>query len=190
MTVSAPPPTKHMVIGTMAEIIATVDHHARALNRRWGFNRLPHIVPIEHTERFIRQKHKWELACFECTGDPRPEALDRVRRHGEAMLRAYDALEQLAQAAGHSPVPPDAWEFELRDGMPIRLVRDRAEMGQVDHPPGGQVWALEEIATIIARFPELVLTKHEFPQAEIVQMRTSAKTRALVDDSLADIPGF
>lgn len=186
--IQQPPPTKHMIVGSMADIIRTVDEHARELNRRWGFNRLPHIVPIEWTERFVSQKRKWELACFECTGDPMPAALDRVRKHGEAMLRAFDKLEELALGAGCSPAPPETWEFELADGTPVTLVRVRAEMSQIEREPQTQVWALEEIADIVARFPELVAAKHAFPDAEVIQMRTSAKVHDELNDSLAGLP--
>jgi hypothetical protein len=187
MTTGAPP-TKRMIVGTMADIIATVDQHARALNRRWGFNRLPHIVPIEWTEKFKSQKRKWEMACYECTGSPVPAELERVRGHGQAMLRAYDKLEELARAGGHEPADPGEWQFELKDGTPVLLVRDRAEMGQVQHPHGGQVWALEEIAEIITRFPELVKAKELFPDAEVIQMRTGAAVHEALDTELSDIP--
>jgi hypothetical protein len=185
---TSPLPTPRMVIGSMSDIIRTVDEHAQVLNLRWGFNRLPHLVPIEDTERFKRQQHKWQLACFECVGDARPEALDRVRRHGEAMLRAYAKLDELARAAGHEPADPRHIQFELRDGTTVIVVPDRAAMGQVDRPDGGQVWCFEELADIIARFPDLVLVKNEFPQAEIVQLRTPAAVRDKLNDELSDIP--
>lgn len=188
MTLQQPPPTKHMVIGSMADIIRTVDEHARELNRRWGFNRLPHIVPIEWTERFVTQKQKWQLACFECTGSGSPDDLARVRRHGEAMLRAFDKLEEVAGAAGLSPSPPGTWEFELTDGTPVTLVRDRAEMGQIERAPATQVWCLEEIAEIIARFPQLVAAKHAFPEAEVIQVRTSKPVIDALNDSLEGVP--
>jgi hypothetical protein len=183
-----PPPTRHELLGTMGDIIRTVDEHARELNRRWGFNRLPHIVPIEWTERFRAQKFKWERACFECTGSPAPEHLIRVRQHGEAMLRAYDKLEELALAAGKSPAPASQWEFETNDGKPIVLVRTRAEMAQVQRDPPAQVWCLEEIGEIITRFPELLAAKDAFPQAEIVQMRTDPLVIGELNDGLGDIP--
>lgn len=186
--IQQPPPTKHMVIGSMVDIIRTVDEHARELNRRWGFNRLPHIVPIEWTERFVTQKRKWELACFECAGSPTPDDLARVRKHGEAMLRAFDKLEEVALATGRSPTPPGSWEFELPNGTSVALVRERAELGQVERPSGGQVWCLEEIAEIVTRFPELLAAKDHFPDAEIIQLRTSTRTRELVDDELAGVP--
>lgn len=187
MTPGAPPPTRNEIATTMGDIIRTVDEHAREMNRRWGFNRLPHIVPIEWTERFKSQKAKWEAACFECAGSMQPDHLARVRQHGEAMIRAFAKLEEIALAAGIAPAPPGTWEFELEDGTPIVLVRTKAEMAQVGRP-GAQVWALEEVGHIIAKFPELVLTKNAFPEAELVQMRTSSEVRELVDNALEDIP--
>lgn len=183
-----PPPTPHMALEQIQAIIKTVDEHAREMNRRWGFNRLPHIVPIEWTERFCRQKAKWEMACFECVGSWKQHDIDRVRQHGEAMIRAFDKLEEIALEAGKSPAPPGQWEFELNDGTTIVLVRTRAEQGQVEREPAAQVWCLEEIGEIITRFPELVLMKNAFPEAEVIQMRTSEATRQAVDELADEIP--
>ena len=188
-TLQAPPPLKHESLTAMKAIIDTVDRHAREHNRRWGFNRLPHLVPIEWTERFRAQKHKWELALWECTGSSAPIDLDRVRSHGEAMIRAYDKLASLAIAEGHDLIAPHTWEFELKDGTPVILVRDRAELESVDI--GGraaQVWSLDEIASIVARFPELTRVKECFPGAELIQLRTSPLVIDKLDDELAEFP--
>lgn len=182
------PMTKPEIAGSMNDIIRTVDEHAREMNRRWGFNRLPHIVPIEWTQRFRSQKAKWELACFECCGSMLPQDLDRVKRHGEAMIRAFGKLEEMALASGKSPTPPGTWEFETNSGKPIVLVRTRAEMAQVKREPPAQVWCLEEVGEIITRFPELVLTKDHFPEAEVLQMRTSKEARDMVESGMAEIP--
>lgn len=172
----------------MGEIIATVAEHARTINRRWGFNRLPHLVPIEWGTKFLNQKRKWERACFEFTEHRGTIDIIPVRQHGEAMLRAYAKLEELAAAAGHAPAAPGTWEFELEDGRPIVLVRTRAEKTQVDRKPPAQVWCLEEIGQMIAKFPDLVLTKDSFPEMEIIQLRPSRELVELVDDTLAGIP--
>jgi hypothetical protein len=177
-----------MVAEAIGEIIKTVNAHADEANRRWGFNRLPHIVPVEWTELFVDQKRRWETACFECIGSCLPPDQDRVRKQGEAMIRAYGKLEELALAAGMAPAPPGTWEFELKDGRPIVLVRTRAEMAQVKREPPAQVWCLEEIGEIISKFPELVLTKEAFPEAEVVQMRTSSVVVGALNDSLEGIP--
>ncbi|MFA7441681.1 MAG: hypothetical protein WCZ66_12065 [Sphingomonadaceae bacterium] len=189
MTTTLPPPTKSMIALTMGEIIKTVDEHARQVNKRWGFNRLPHLVPPDWTERFVSQKRKWELACFECVGSLVPADLERVRRHGEAMIRAYDKLEEIAASAGHASGPPSWWEFELKDGTPVILVRDRAELGQVETSGRAvQIWSLEEIADIIAKFPDISRAKDAFPGAEVIQMRTSAKVHDALNDSLDGLP--
>ena len=179
-----------MLLNGISAIIKTVDEHAREMNRRWGFNRLPHIVPIEWTEKFVRQKRKWEMACFEASAMPTVTDLEAVRKHGDAMLRAFDKLDELAVAGGKSPSPPGRWEFELTNGTPIVLVRTQAEMAQVEREPAAQVWCLEEIANIIEKIPEMIAVKQAFPKAELVQVRTSKAARDKLDDALSDIPGF
>lgn len=189
MTVQAPPPAKHMVLDQMRTIIETVDEHARALNRRWGYNRLPHLVPIEWAERFKAQRDKWQAACFECAGSLLPADIDRVRKHGEAMLRAYDALERVAGESGHAPSQPWQKEFELRDGTPVVLVQDRADIGQVETSGRAvQIWSLQEVADIVAKFPEIVRAKEAFPGAEVIQMATGAAVIDKLDDELGDLP--
>jgi hypothetical protein len=186
--IGAPPPTPSMIANEMGDIIANVTEHANEMNRRWGFNRLPHIVSLDLMRRFKEQQRKWQLACFECCGSMLPADLDRVRKHGEAMKRAYGALEAEALALGKSPTPPGQWEFELKNGTPVVLVRTRAELGSVTRDPPAQVWCLEEIGEIITKFPELLAGKELFPGAEIIQIAPSAEVRELVDDILSDIP--
>ena len=183
-----PPPTPLMILDQIDGVIRNVTEHANAMNHRWGFNRLPHLVSLDLLERFKRQKQKWELACFECCGSLEPSDLDRIKAQGEAMKRGYAALEAAAIALGHAPAPPGQWGFELKDGTPIVLVRSRSEMGNVDRSHGAQVWCLEEIGEIITKFPELVLSKDQFPEAEIIKLAPSSEARELVDDCLEDIP--
>lgn len=186
----APPPTPTELLSSISAIVDAVDERARECNRKWGMNRLPLIVPLEWMERFRSQKHKWQLAVFESAPVPTPDCLARIRKQGEAMLRAFDKLEELAVADGHYPTPPEQWEFELNDGTPVILVRERTELAQVD-PKGRpvQIWALEEVADVIAKFPALVLgTKQAFPGAEIIRTRTDRKVTDALDDALAEIP--
>ncbi len=184
----APPATPSMIAQEMGDIIANVTEHANEMNRRWGFNRLPHIVGLDLMRRFKEQQRKWQLACFECCGSMLPDDLERVRKHGEAMKRAYGALEAEALALGKSPAPPGQWEFELKDGTTVVLVRTRAEMGNVTREPAAQVWCLEEIGEIITKFPVLVIGKELFPDMEVIRLAPSAEVRDLVDDILSDIP--
>jgi hypothetical protein len=188
-TLQAPPPLKHETLSAIKAIIETVDRHAREVSLRWGYNRLPHLVPIEWTERFLTQKHKWELACWECSGSLSPDDLARVRTHGEAMIRAFAKLEAIATEQGDWSGPGPHWEFELKDGTPVVLVRDRAELSQVDlKGRAAQVWSLDEIADILAKFPDMTRTKECFPGAELISLRTDPLIIGDLNDSLADLP--
>jgi hypothetical protein len=189
----APPPTRSQLLAQASDMITLVDTRAKEVNRRWGHNRLPYIVPLEWMEKFKRQKASWELAAFECTGSPLPADMERMRVQGQAMIRAYDKLEQIATESGKGPVPPERWEFELKDGTLVILVRDRAEMAQVDlHGRSAQVWSLDEIAEVIHNFPILSAAKDIFPAAEVleVEVATSRKVKDKLDDELSDIPFF
>ena len=105
------------------------------------------------------------------------------------MERAYEALEKAAVAAGNKPGVPETWELTLPDGSLVVLVRDRAEMGQVDtQGRQAQVWALEELGDIITKFPALVLAKEAFPGAVVESIRPDPKAIQLIDDNLAEAP--
>lgn len=184
------PMTRNMVLDAMTDLIETVRQHATGMNRKWGHNRLPHVVPLEWTERFRSQKRKWEAACFDCTqahGAGQDE-LEAVKAHGEAMLRAYAKLDEIATASGVTAQPPEVWSFELDDGTPIALVRSHAEVGQFKPEPGAQVWCLDEIGKIVSRFPEIIGLKQHFPEAEVVQLGPSKEVRDAVLAGSDDIP--
>lgn len=178
----APPPLPQHLQEASARVIANVDAHARMIERRWGTGLLPKIVPIEWMERFQSQKRKFELACFEFDHDG-------IRKHGEAMLRAYDKLEEIARGEGLGPMPPEQWEFTLKDGSLVILVRNREEMGQIDaRDRAAQVWSLDEIVDVIERFPALAKVKDSFPGAEIISLRPSPAAKDALDDALDEVP--
>lgn len=189
----APPPTRNQLLNRAADIITLVDTRAKEVNRRWGHNRLPYLVPLEWMEKFKRQKNSWDMAAFECTGSPLPADLERMKVQGEAMLRAYDKLEQIATESGRGGLPAGQWEFELKDGSLVILVQDKADMAQVErHGREAQVWSLDEIAEVIQNFPILSAAKDTFPDAEVMQVEvaTSRKVKDKLDDELSDIPFF
>lgn len=190
MTLQAPPPTPIELLQEADALISSVDERARSCNRKWGMNRLPLIVPLEWGEKFRSQKLRWQTACLSVVPFPTADAVAAVRKQAEAMLRAFDKLEALAVEDGHLPTPPTHWEFELADGTPVILVRDRSELAQVD-PKGRpvQIWSLEEVADVVAKFPDMVLgAKQAFPGAEIVRTRTDKIVTDALDDALAEIP--
>lgn len=162
-------------------VVRTVDKKGREMDQRWGFGRLPTLVPLEWAERFRRQRLKFSTAVWE--RDP-----GATREHGEAMLRAYAKLDELAVAAGAEPAPPEQWEMETPDGLVI-VVRELADVGRVD--TGGrlaQVWSLEEVANVIFAHPTLMAAKDHFPGAEVESVRLPREARQALNDDLNGLP--
>ena len=175
------PPTRHEQIAAMQVIIKCVDQRGREMDDRWGIGRLPMLVPIEWAERFHAQHKLFNAAVWEFD-------LALVRQHGEAMLRAYERLDELAVAARGKPLPADQWEFETPEGLVI-LVRDLRDTGRAQrHGREAQVWALDEVANVIRCHPILAKAKEAFPGAQVVSVRPSKTTLAELDDELSDIP--
>ncbi len=175
------PPTRHAVIEQMQVIIHRVDQRGRELDQRWGIGRLPMLVPIEWAERFHAQHKLFNTAVWEFE-------LPLVRQHGEAMLRAYDMLDQLACEAKGEPLPVDQWEFETPDGLVV-LVRDIRDTGRVIL--GGrqaQIWSLDEIANVIRVHPVLAAAKLAFPGAVVESVRPSRTTLEELNDELFEVP--
>ena len=175
------PPTRHAQISDMQVIIKCVDQRGREMDERWGIGRLPMLVPIEWAERFHAQHKLFNAAVWEFD-------LPLVRQHGEAMLRAYDKLDELARSANGEPLPAHQWEFETPEGLVI-LVQDLRDTGRAQrHGREAQVWALDEIANVIRCHPILAAAKTSFPGAQVVSVRPSKTTLAELDDELSDIP--
>jgi hypothetical protein len=175
------PPTRHGQISDMQVIIKCVDQRGREMDQRWGIGRLPMLVPIEWAERFHTQHKLFNAAVWEFD-------FPLVRLHGEAMLRAYDKLDELARAAKGEPLPVDQWEFETPEGLVI-LVQDLRDTGRAHrHGREAQVWALDEIANVIRCHPILAAAKTSFPGAQVVSVRPSRATLEQLDDELSDIP--
>lgn len=181
---SAPPPTLSEMGMAVSDAIAAVDERARRVNRKWGTNRLPHLVPFEWTEKYRSQQARWSAVLFASYADINPEYVAKVRKQGEAMIRAFDKLEELAREAGHEPTDPQPLELELRDGSVIVLVRDQSDQHQVDKTGRNvAIWSLDEIAGIIERFPDVLgEAKRAFPGAEVLRVRTAPALVEMFDD--------
>lgn len=175
------PPTKHEQLSLIDQIVQSVDQKGREMNDRWGFGRLPLLVPIAMAESFRRQRLKFSGAVWEYD-------LDAVHKHGEAMLRAYAKLDELAVAAGAKPVPPEQWEFDTPDGLVV-LVKDLRDVSRARlDGRQGQVWSLDEVASVIRAHPVLMAAKNAFPGAEVEDIRPPLDLKRSLNDSLEGIP--
>jgi len=181
--VNGAPMTKHEQIEAIDLIVRNVDQRAKQIEQRWGIGRLPLLVPLEWAERFRLQQRKFSGAVWEYN-------LAEVKNHGDAMLRAYAKLDELATAAHGEPAKPEQWEFTVgADEELIILVRDIKDTGRVD--TGGrqcQVWSLDEIASVIRNHPLIAAAKEQFPGAIVESVRPAKAARDKLNDDLSQIP--
>lgn len=168
------PATKHEIVNQIDVVVRAVDRRAREIEERWGLGRLPSLVPHDLAERFRVQQRKFSTAVW--AYEP-----EEVRKHGDAMLRAYAKLEEVAAASGCEPKPVEQWEFETPDGLVV-LVRDMADTGRAQlHGRKGQVWSLDEIVNIVRAHPVLIAAKQSFPGAIVESIRPPLEVREFDD---------
>jgi hypothetical protein len=175
------PPTKADEAEQVYAIIEAVDRVGKDMDAKWGLGRLPTLVSPDWAQKFASQKRKMHDACWSWN-------VAETLKHGEAMIRAYRKLDELATAAGHRPGPAEQWEFEGPDGL-IVLVCDRERMNQVE--TGGrrcQVWSLDEVAEVIRKHPTITVAKDCFPGAEVVSIRPVQQFKTELNDSLEGLP--
>jgi hypothetical protein len=162
------PPIGHQAYDEISAIIDGVDHVAVEMEAKWGVGRLELLVDDDLRGKFRRQGAQFDDAI-------REHDLDRVRRHGAAMRRAWAALDAAATAAGASVLSPEVWEVGMADGRVVGVARTNADAFAVTRSGRYlEVWTLEEIARVIDGFPDMVVqAKQMFPGTLV----TSVKAR-------------
>ena len=150
-----------------------LDAVASAMERKWGIDRLPKLVDAPLAVRFRSQAERLDEAI-------RIDVSAAVSAQAEAMLRAWNALDAAALAAGWKPLAPTIWEAVLPEtGEVIAIVRDADHAFALVKERKGAVWTLAEVAIAIEAFGDTVrATKEAFPGAEVTAVRpagTSAK---------------
>ena len=136
------------------------------LELKWGRDRLRLLVSTELREKFDRQRYLTSQARWE--GD-----LEDVRREAQRMVKAWKALDKAAEAAGAEVLDPAIWEVCLADGTVATIVREPQLANRIlAEGRRINVYTLEEIATMISAFPEVVKAKEVFPGAEVTRTKT------------------
>ena len=140
---------------------------------KWGCDRLPLLVSAELREKFQRQRYLTSQARWH-------GQLDDVQREAKRMSIAWRTLDKAATAAGAQVLDPAVWEFTLPDGTVATIVREPQAIKKIAAEGRSiNVYTLEEIANMIAAFPELIKSKEAFPGAKVT------RTKSYVTDPLA-----
>lgn len=87
---------------------SALDELVNAMERRWGIDRLPRLVPADLAAKF---QTATDLHAAGPTQQHTAEQLDAM------MTRAWTALDAAATAAGAEPLPPGIYEIPL-EGCP------------------------------------------------------------------------
>jgi len=152
-------------LADMKAIVDGVDALATEMETKWGRGRLRLVVNDDLRSRFDQQHHAWGDAC-------RTYTLDEIRRHGDAMRRAWSALDRSATEVGATPLEPSVWETRLEDGTVLALCRD-AESTFTQSGRQVEVWTLEEVGRFISHQREVREVKKLFPGSLVTDVRST-----------------
>ena len=127
---------------TISSIISGFDKIAIEMERKWGIDRLRLLVPDDDREKFDRQAANFDAAI-------NSSDISETRLHAEAMKRAWQALDKIADTAGAETLKPDVWEIRLpSSGDVVAFVRTEAEAHQLARE-GQEAYTAADIATAI-----------------------------------------
>lgn len=168
-------------LDVLEAITNSVEEAGKAMDHKWGLGRLPIIVPIEWAERFANARRKFSDALWAYD-------VDAARKFGEALVRGFDKLDEVASGLRMEPGKPDQWEFMVGDKLVI-LVQDRARMAQADtQGRRADVWSLDEVRAILEAHQGLMAVKDAFPGAVVEEVSPARKVRQALNDNLDGIP--
>ena len=157
--------TKNTDALAIKSVIDGVDHVAVEMENEWGVGRLRLLVGVDMRERFDRQAELFNEAIY--TND-----VEAVRRHGEGMRKAWQALGKYASECRFCRIEPTIWEVNGPDGI-IAVVRTIPEAYSiVREGRAAEVWTLEEVARVIVAHRDTIgEAKRVFPGAEVIDVR-------------------
>ena len=140
------------------------------------------IVDDELRRKFDRQARLWNDALWEG-----PAAADAIY-HGQAMARAWQALDRAAGEAGCAQLETEVWEVGLEDGTVAALVRTGAEAHEVVREGRAmKVYTMAEIGRLLDAFPEIIKAKDVFPGSIVTAVREPLPELPAGGDDLPEI---
>lgn len=140
-------------------ILDGVDHVAAEHERKWGVGRCRLLVDDLLRARFDRQAGLLEAAIL--------SGLEAdIRLQGEAMKRAYGALDKAATLAGAQPLAATVWECVLpATGEVVGIVRSEADLAACERQTA---FTLDEVARLLGGLPNAVaVIKAAWPKARV-----------------------
>lgn len=158
--------------------MAPFDRAARDAERKWGINRLEGLVSPETAARYGSALGKMNAAMD--AGDPAETAT-----RAAVCIRGLTAMDAEATTAGHQPIVPDAWEFQI-DGKTCALLCDDAAWPAYSAArPGVRVYSMREVANALEAYGQTVAAvKDAFPGAEVTAVRKPTALEIALEDEV------
>ena len=153
------------------------DDEVNRLERKWGVDRLPWLVPVELRDRFYEQLDKLNAAI---------DATDGVEHEVEVTLRGCAAIERAAIEGGAEPLTGDYIEGRMPDGTVLAITANAYEASKVAHENREmKVFSVDEVGVVLEKWLNenkvVSEAKSIFPGAVIESI---TKNQLLLDDEI------
>ena len=149
-----------------------LDTVSRSMEMKWGVDRLPRLVSEYLRIKFDQQRNLLEEAI-------KSNNAARIAKQSEGMRRAWVALDQVATADGHRPLPEAVWTAKHKSGDIVTVFRDDAQLVDIA-AAGGVSFTLEELVKLIPA--EVLVAKREFHGIKVTDVRDKTKDEDLNDE--------
>jgi hypothetical protein len=156
------------------------DDEVNRLERKWGIDRLPWLVPVELRDRFYEQLDKLNSAIDKCDG---------VEHEVEVTLRGCAAIERAAIEGGAEPLTGDYIEGRMPDGTVLAITANGYEAGKVKQDNREMtVYTVDEVGLILEQWLKEKQAKAFVDEAKNVfagaVIESVTKTAKLIDDEI------
>lgn len=157
---------------------APFDKAMRDAERTWGIDRLPELVSPDLAAKFGRAMAILNEALD--SGDA-----DKAAAAAQNCVKGIAAMDAAARAAGHQPLNPDFWEYDL-DGFRFVVIREAAEWPAVAaQRPGWSIYSLREVANALQHYgASVAAVKAAFPGAEVTAIRKPTALEESLEDQI------
>jgi len=156
------------------------DDEVNRLERKWGIDRLPWLVPVELRDRFYEQLDKLNSAI---------DATEGVEHEVEVTLRGCAAIERAAIEGGAEPLTGEYIEGRMPDGTVLAITANGYEAGKVKQDNREMtVYTVDEVGVILEQWLKEKQAKAFVDEAKNVfagaVIESVTKTAKLIDDEI------
>ena len=157
-------------------VCAAFDEACRAMDLKWGVDRLPSLVPVDVAERYGRARAALDEAI-------RADDTEAVKQNAENCARGLAKMDEIADASGAQRSSPQTWEMSDGNGFHFAILQDERDWpalkaarpdlvfftrGEVINAMRAYHSAIADLKEIQKHFPDAKITKIKPPMEELV----------------------